>query len=359
MSKNINFNRQYLFVMIIALVIISWLSDPQPSLNDSVYQQEFLSEHHPETTNLDRQQNESSPTKVSSQNLATADSYLTKNTAPPSGINLSFSAVEDALMMAKLNNFGALILDEQALISLNLVVSRLPENLTPQDIQKIQQIIMQALPGEAGEQVAEVLANYYSFKQAEKEWLKNGMKATSLQAAMVQLENIITLRRDYLGQEVANKLFSRQQQQASFALQKIAIQQNSNLSEHEKENNLAALKLESNNTIPTQTDSQNFAVNQLNNEVQAMRLAGATQSDIQTKRIEVLGEQAATQVEAMELQKQQWHNRYQQYQDEKQYILDSAMSEIDKQQQIETLLSTHYSRDELDGARAYDTQQIQ
>lgn len=346
--KKKNIFSQYFLVIIavlmIAFVIANGLID-QASDQEPALQLELVTdEHQPETYNVSKLQYDFGGSAPSSD-------------TSPSEYRVSFTEVEDALMMAKLDQYGALVLDEHALISLNLVVSRLPENLSQHDIEKIQKLIIQALPGEAGEQVADVLANYYWLKEAEKEWLKDGMQADSLQAALDQLEAISTLRQDYLGQEVANQLFAQQQQQASLALQRLAIQQDANLNPQQKEVRLAALKGNDSGVDSNLKTIQDQQLDQLNNELQDMRLAGATNGDIHNKRIEFLGEQAANQVKAMELQQQEWQDRYQKYQYEKQYIMDSALSEHDKQQQVEALLSTYYSSDELAGARAYDAQQ--
>jgi len=358
MSKKKKFTSQYFFVSIMALMVTTWLFGPEPKVMDSAFTVDSVEEHTAGTHNLLNQIDTAVSSSENNVYLDDTDLVLAGSAATKSGFKVSFRDVEDALMMAKLDNVGALILDEQALASLNLVVSRLPDNLTPQDIQKIQNLIKQAQPGEAGEQVAQVLGDYYAFKQAEKEWLKSGVATNSLQAAINQLEKITAMRQDYLGQAVADKLFSEQQQKASLSLQKMAIQQETGLSAQQKDSELALLNVSNGNTFPDLNEIGDVQVQQLNSDVQSMRLAGATHGDIQTMRVEVLGEQAASQVAAMEQQQQQWENRYQSYHQEKQPILDSALSETDKQQQIEALLSVHYSSDELAGARAYDAQQV-
>ena len=358
MSKNKKFTSQYFFVSIMALMVTTWLFGPEPKVMDSAFTVDSVEEHTAGTHNLLNQIDTAVSASESNIYLDDTDLLLAGSAATKSGFNVSFRDVEDALMMAKLDNVGALILDEQALASLNLVVSRLPDNLTPQDIQKIQTLIKQAQPGEAGEQVAQVLGDYYSFKQAEKEWLKSGVATNSLQAAIDQLDKVTVMRQDYLGQAVADKLFLGQQQQASLSLQKMAIQQDTGLSAQQKDSELALLNVSYGNTSPALNETGDVQVQQLNSDVQSMRLAGATHSDIHAMRVDVLGEQAASQVAAMEQQQQQWDSRYQSYSQEKQHILDSALTETDKQQQIEALLSTHYSSDELAGARAYDAQQV-
>ncbi|MBC7983349.1 MAG: hypothetical protein H7Y02_05770, partial [Candidatus Obscuribacterales bacterium] len=49
----------------------------------------------------------------------------------------------------------------------------------------------------------------------------------------------------------------------------------------------------------------------------------------------------------------EWERRYVQFQQEKQRILDAGLTEEDKQQQIERLLSTHFRAHEINAARIY------
>ncbi len=357
MSKKKNFTHQYFFVSIIALVLTTWLFGPEPSVTDSAFIVGSVEESHSGSDNFVSRLDDTVIPKGNTHYLDDTASLLDDNATIKPGFNVSFSEVENALMMAKLDNVGALILDEQALASLNLVVSRLPENLTPQDIQKLQDLIMKAQPGQAGEQVAEVLGNYYHLKQAEKAWLESGVSANSLQAAIDQLEKVTAMREDYLGQVVADKLFLRQQEKSRFYLQRMAIQQDRDLSAQQKESKIANLSLNDSSDDMSFNTVVNQDVHQLNDDIASMRLTGAAQSDIHAKRVEVLGEQAASQVQAMENHKKAWENRYQSYQQAKQPILDSAITSADKQQQIEALLAEHYSSDELAGARAYDVQQ--
>ncbi len=352
-----------------ALMLTTWMFGPEPKVTESAFNVGSVDEFDSAPDDFINHIDDNVISYESNHYFDNTKSVINSNNGNEAAFNVSFQEVENALRMAKLDNVGELILDEQALASLNLVVSRLPKNLTPQNIQKIQSLIMKAQPGEAGEQVAEVLGNYYHFKQAEKEWLSSGVAVNSLQAAMDQLEKVSAMRQEYLGQDMADKLFLRQQQKASLSFQSMAIQQNKELSAEQKETELAALSLNNENSRSNLANldrddagyinsiENNQEVQRLNSDIESMRISGATHSDIHSKRVEVLGEQAASQMQAMETQKSQWENRYQTYKEDKQHILESAITDVDKQQQIEALLSEHYSNDELAGARAYDSQQ--
>jgi len=270
---------------------------------------------------------------------------------------IGYAEVESALAMAKLDVYGQLILDDSARASLNLVVSRLPAKLSDTEIENIQNLIKQAMPGTAGEQVAQVLGDYYQLKQAEKSWFENGMQANSPDAALQQLNEMVNMRREYLGEDVANQLFSKQHKQALFSLKRASLNQKSDLTELQKQDKVNLLEQEFHSDSHEPKKLESTEVTRLNTEINTMRNNGGSEADVQAKRIEVVGEQAALQVQAMEEHQQDWKYRYEDYRQEKIRILDSAISEADKSEQIEQLLAEHYSIDELAGARAYDAQQ--
>ena len=281
----------------------------------------------------------------------------TENSDKSHDFIIGYAEVESALAMAKLDVYGQLILDDSARASLNLVVSRLPAKLSDTEIQNIQNLIKQAMPGTAGEQVAQVLGDYYQLKQAEKSWFENGMQANSPDAALQQLNEMVNMRREYLGEDVANQLFSKQHKQALFSLKRASLNQRSDLTELQKQDKINFLEQEFHSDSHEPKKLESTEVTRLNTEINTMRSNGGSETEVQAKRVEVVGEQAALQVQAMEEHQQDWKNRYENYRQEKLRILDSAISAADKSEQIQRLLAEHYSSDELAGARAYDAQQ--
>ncbi|MEH6347211.1 MAG: lipase secretion chaperone [Bermanella sp.] len=273
------------------------------------------------------------------------------------GFLIGYAEVESALSMAKLDIYGQLILDDSAQASLNLVVSRLPVNLSEIEMKNIQNLIKQAMPGTAGEQVAQVLGNYYHLKQAEKKWFEEGVVANSPDIALQQLNEMINMRREYLGENVANQLFSQQQNQSLSALKRASISQRSDLTESQKQDEVDFLEQDLLSQANDEEYIETTEVTRLNTEINTLRKNGGSETEVLAKRVEVVGEQAALQVQAMEEHQQDWKNRYEDYRQEKSYILNSAISEADKFEQIQQLLIEHYSSEELAGARAYDAQQ--
>ena len=271
-------------------------------------------------------------------------------------INIGFAEVENALLLAKLDPFGGLILDAEAEASLNRVVARLPENLDINDIAHIQELIKQSLPGEAGIQVADVLGKYYRYKGLEKAFALEAKPPNTMQAALEQLTAIAELRYDAMGADYADSLFGVQQRQAEYYLERDIIEQDNAITEELREQQLQQL------SAAAEQDGLRFTslpddVQQLNDEVAKMRADGEDEDTIHAHRERLLGKDAAEQVAKMEVQQNDWSLRYQEFELEKEIILTAGLSVGDQQQQIDSLFSRHYSLEELPGAKAYDNQQ--
>jgi len=271
-------------------------------------------------------------------------------------INIGFSEVENALLLAKLDPFGGLILNAETEASLNRVVARLPENLDIDDIAHIQELIKQSLPGEAGMQVADVLGKYYRYKGLEKAFAMEAEPPNTMQAALEQLSAIAELRYDAMGADYAESLFGVQQRQAEYYLERDIIEQDNAISEELREQQLLQL------SAAAEQGGLSFSslpddVQQLNDEVAKMRADGEDESLVQAHRERLLGKDAAEQVARMETQQNDWNLRYQEFELEKEIILTAGLSVGDQQQQIDSLFSRHYSLEELPGAKAYDNQQ--
>lgn len=270
--------------------------------------------------------------------------------------NIGFSEVENALLLAKLDPFGGLILNAETEASLNRVVARLPENLDIDDIAHIQELIKQSLPGEAGMQVADVLGKYYRYKGLEKAFAMEAEPPNTMQAALEQLSAIAELRYDAMGADYAESLFGVQQRQAEYYLERDIIEQDNAISEELREQQLLQL------SAAAEQGGLSFSslpddVQQLNDEVAKMRADGEDESLVQAHRERLLGKDAAEQVARMETQQNDWNLRYQEFELEKEIILTAGLSVGDQQQQIDSLFSRHYSLEELPGAKAYDNQQ--
>ena len=270
-------------------------------------------------------------------------------------IHFGLAEVENALLLAKLDSFGRLVIDTEAEASLNRVVARLPSGLNTTELAHIQALIKLSLPGEAGEQVADVLSKYYRYKEMEASLILGSESPGSMQAALVQLEMMAELRQQIMGAEYAESLFGLQQRKAEYYLEKGIIEQDASISIQVRNRQLALLDADAQkNGLALNPVSEE--VQQLNAEVSNMRTEGLDEALIQARREQTLGKGASDQLSLMEAQQNDWQLRYQSFEQEKNLLLASALDDYELQQQMDSLFLLHYSVEELPGARAYDKQ---
>jgi lipase chaperone LimK len=230
------------------------------------------------------------------------DSVKTKEEYPLPAF--SEAAVFNALHRVRLDYQGNVILDHEALIALNATLDDSRLQLDQQALNELQIIIRQGLPGSAGEVVANIVANYYNYLEASKEF--NAIYETdssNIQAidntADEHEENyreLIVLRELYLGSEIAAKLFSTTNANANYMFDTYRVEHNMDLSDDEKQ--------------------------QLFTEI----LNRHTEQTINVSN---------------------WQERYSTFQSAKQVITVSSISDEEKEIQLTELMNQHFNPEEL------------
>jgi len=263
--------------------------------------------------------------------------------------------VENALKLAKLDDFGQLIINADSEASLSRVVAHLPSALSEEEISHIQGLIKESLPGEAGEQVADVLIKYYRYKEVERSIVLDSEQPGSMKSALEQLTTMAQVRTDIMGKQYSEDLFGMQQRRAEYYLERGIIEQDKSLSVEAREMQLAHLK------SAAEQQGQSFAssseeIQKLNADIAEMRVSGQSESQVRERRAQLVGDDAALQMAGMESQHDEWKLRYQNFEQDKQLIIASLLGATEQQSQIDALFSRHYSMEELAGARAYDNQ---
>ncbi|OUS39966.1 hypothetical protein A9R00_08435 [Oleispira antarctica] len=161
----------------------------------------------------------------------------------------SEKAVYSALQRVRLDSQNNVIVDHEALIALNATLDDSRLQLDEQALSELQLIIKQGLPGNAGDDVAKIVTDYYHYLAASKEF--NAIYEADYSTAEV-IENtiedheanyreLIALRELYLGNDTANKLFSTSDANAAYMFDMLKIAQASNLSNEEKQQQSAEI----------------------------------------------------------------------------------------------------------------------
>lgn len=249
---------------------------------------------------------------------------------------------------------GNLVIDHNTTGKMDVLLAGLPPQASVQDMQRIEDLAKAGLPDGASRKALRILHDYIAYRKAEAAL---SLQAQPVNAAGVQdmLSRLIALRRLHLGQEAADALFAVQDAQARVGMETARIEADASLSPREKALRIAALQ----KTLPAGAagegpDADAQAALALAEQVAALRQRGAPESDVQRLRERQLGVEGAQHLHDMESQKNQWDQRFQEFSRQKNVILSAAISEQQKQENVEALLRQHYTQQEIDTVRAYD-----
>jgi lipase chaperone LimK len=208
-------------------------------------------------------------------------------------------SVYQALQAVKIDSAGSIILDDDALNALNTALDHDEMQLDSEAIGELQTIIKNGLPGAAGEQTAQIVADYYQYLGAKNEFNEvyepTNDESQYIENYESQYEELTSLRELYLGSEVSSKLFAISDANARYMFETKKLEANTSLSEEEKKQEQAKL---------------------------VARHAEET-----------------TNVN-------DWKERYQAFLNEKQYIVNAAISDDEKLVQITELMNEHFSSEE-------------
>jgi len=210
-------------------------------------------------------------------------------------------SVYKALHAVKLNDNGDIILDDEALNALNTALDHSELKLDAEALAALQNIIRKGLPGNAGEQTAQIVADYYQYLGAKKEF--NSLYETynssdqNITRYEDQYNELLALREQYLGAEAASQLFATANANSRYMFEIMKLEENASLSAEEKEQE-RALIIERHAETTTQVNN--------------------------------------------------WNERYQSFMDDKQYIINSSLSNDEKRDQLQALMRDHFSQQELE-----------
>ena len=287
-----------------------------------------------------------------------AETAKTKNTARPArAMPYDAVSVYKVLQGIKLDENGRLVPDQTAMQALERGYSELGSKLSPEAMAELQQLIRVGLPGQAGEQAAEILENYFELRSAEVEFnrqlqfqMPTGATGPNQLPTGERYEQLVELRRSYLGKEVADGLFAVEDAQARHMFAAIAIQQNTSLTAEEKQAQQDALQERLNDQLLAlgQLEATEAAAEKVNR----LREKGASSAEIRSTREAMLGAEGARELAAADREEAQWQSRFNGFWQARRYVMQAGLDEAERERQIEQLLTQYFSPEERDRARA-------
>jgi lipase chaperone LimK len=254
-------------------------------------------------------------------------------------------AIYRILQGIKLDENGRVVPDQTMKEALEEGFDALGPNLSAEAMSELQKSIRTGLAGQAGEEAAQILENYFRFRLAEAEF--EGQPVN--QSPADHYEKLVQLRRGYLGAETSDKLFAAEDTNGRHMLAAIAIQTNANLTDEEKQVQQKALQVTLNDRL--------LALGLLEPEeaaaekVQRLREQGASSADIYSTRKELLSAEAARDLAAADREEATWQSQFNGFWQARQYVMQAGLDEVERERQIEQLLEQYFSPEERERAR--------
>lgn len=256
--------------------------------------------------------------------------------------------IYNILQTVQINEYGQVVPDHAAKQALDKGFDDLGPDISPEAMAELQKLIRIGLPGEAGEEAAEIMASYYQFRLAEEEFNRQ-IELDNQVAVIDRYDELVQLRRDFLGDELANQLFAVEDTQTKHLMAAFAIHQNSDLSDEEKQAQQGVLEEKFNDRLLDLGElSPEIAAAE---KVQQLRQQGASGSDIYTVRESLLGSARARELAISDREEEQWQAKFSDYWQAHQQVLQAGLTEAESDRQINELLSQYFSPADQERAR--------
>ncbi|RDH42354.1 hypothetical protein B9G39_02235 [Zooshikella ganghwensis] len=260
----------------------------------------------------------------------------------------------------KIDEAGHLIVEQQTKDLFDYFLSAAGEVPTEELIVKLQHYLTENLPSPAKEEGLSLLNDYISYRvelsnyqeqyanlhlnenaQEISDNLQQGYSQNNVEQLQTHFEHLYQLRRDKLGMDVADAFFGLQEEYDQYQLEKIKIAQNDSLSVAQKQAEYNRILDE----MPTQVRFI-VAPEQVMSQLSDINQQYISEVDRYQARSELLGDEAAQRLAALDKKREQWKSRLSTFRTMKAEIERSGLSTPDQQQAINQLLNDQFSHHE-------------
>jgi len=217
-------------------------------------------------------------------------------------------------------------------------------------ISRIEEYVGLALPVDAANQAYAIVQNYLDYKAAVPD-LHIPVDALDVKdkiAAMHEsFDHRKQLRREHLGDEVADAFFANEEAYKEYSFSRIELRASSDLSEAERRtiilNAEAKLPEEMRQRVSQKRQEAEFKV-----QISALQKQGGKQQEIYHLREAHYGEDAAKKLAYFEDRSESWMARVNQFNTERNRVRgDSSLSEGEKENTIKQMKSNEFSNKEI------------
>ena len=224
-------------------------------------------------------------------------------------------------------------------------------------IARLTQGIMEFLPPLAADQAIEILNNYLAYKTATgkipyEDYSLSNEKLDLNHYAHVMSERSL-LRRQYMGETVADAFWKDSESYDQFTLERTRIEGDTTLSAQEKSELISSFEAD----LPEQYREarEKFTkLESINKTVQALEQRHASQQEIAEAWREQYGEDAAVRYQELQQQREVWNQRYNDYTLKRQAIIQSPLDNNDQNVAIQDLQQKLFDETEQKRVQSLD-----
>lgn len=240
---------------------------------------------------------------------------------------------------------GNLLISSQIRHLFDYYLSMVGEENAAKTQQRIRDHLAQQLPQPALGQALALLDKYLDYQQQLAELESRFPVTESLDDLFAREQAVQRLRATLFDRETHAAFFAGEEIYNNFTLERLAIHRDSSLDEQQKALATEALR----ESLPE--EMQQLLVQQIHQDLrqqtQALRTAGADPGKIRQLRMQMLGPEATKRLEALDQRRAHWQQRVASFNQERDAILDqSGLADIDRQAAVNALLQEQFTETE-------------
>ncbi|MDX5371041.1 MAG: lipase secretion chaperone [Pseudomonadaceae bacterium] len=212
-------------------------------------------------------------------------------------------------------------------------------------IARLQAYIHGELADPARSQALELLQQYLDYKEQLIRLEQDLPQMASLDALRQREQAVRALRAGIFSAEVHQAFFAQEEAYNQYTLQRLALRHDASLDDRQKAEALDRLRA----TLPE--EMQELLIPQLQEELRqrtaALRAQGGTPGQLRQLRLQLVGAEATSRLEALDERREQWQRRLAEYRREKAAIeANDGLSDEDKRAAIATLAGERFDEHE-------------
>lgn len=240
---------------------------------------------------------------------------------------------------------GNLLISSQIRHLFDYFLSLVGEESPAATHQRIRDYLAQQLQQPALDQALTLLDSYLAYQQQLADLESRFPVTESLEDLFAREQAVQRLRATLFSREAHEAFFAGEEIYNNFTLERLAIRRDSTLDEQEKASAIEALR----ESLPE--EMLQLLVPQVHQELRqqtlALREAGADEGQIRQLRMELLGPEATSRLEALDQQRSEWRERVAAFNTERETILaQQGMAEADRQAAVNALMQEQFTETE-------------